>query len=341
MRRKQKSKAGAAVELRADPFGERLARSHLRRYGKPGGRLLIDTNSAALAELADIAFSGLPASCLPADQPPMRISLRLSDCASLGRVSAPPAPQFNTAAGLVTAVIDACNHAVVVPALRLARVVLSSDMLQFPYNARYELIEFALYTLATHAAGLLPVHAACVAKNNDGVLLVGDSGAGKSTLSLHCLEQGMRLLSDDTVFIDTKRMFAGALTNFVHMRPEAVPGIESTSIRQLIAGCSTIRRRSGQLKHELDLRTLGFGLATSQVPVTTIVFLQPGKRNRIPMARLSSPRSIMSLLEHTQTFGRTCAQWPAFARQAATLRCMSLARSGTPSSLARLIQSLI
>jgi hypothetical protein len=58
-------------------------------------------------------------------------------------------------------------------------------MLRFPYHARYELIEFAVFTLAARAQGLVPLHAACVGEEGRGLLLMGESGAGKSTASLH------------------------------------------------------------------------------------------------------------------------------------------------------------
>jgi serine kinase of HPr protein (carbohydrate metabolism regulator) len=55
------------------------------------------------------------------------------------------------------------------------------------YLTRYELIEFAVFTLAQRVQGLVPLHAACVGRAGRGLLLMGGSGAGKSTLALHCL----------------------------------------------------------------------------------------------------------------------------------------------------------
>jgi len=51
------------------------------------------------------------------------------------------------------------------------------------------------------AAGLTPLHAACVSWQGRGVILAGDSGAGKSTLSLALAQAGFDFLSDDRVLI--------------------------------------------------------------------------------------------------------------------------------------------
>jgi hypothetical protein len=50
--------------------------------------------------------------------------------------------------------------------------------------------------------GFYPLHAACLARNDSGVLVCGPSGSGKSTLTLALLEQGLDFLGDDLVFLD-------------------------------------------------------------------------------------------------------------------------------------------
>jgi hypothetical protein len=50
--------------------------------------------------------------------------------------------------------------------------------------------------------GLFPLHAACLARNDSGVLVCGPSGSGKSTLTLALLERGLDFLGDDLVFLD-------------------------------------------------------------------------------------------------------------------------------------------
>jgi HPr kinase/phosphorylase len=46
------------------------------------------------------------------------------------------------------------------------------------------------------------VHGSCVARDRDGVLIIGPSGGGKSDLTLRLLSRGFALVADDRVDID-------------------------------------------------------------------------------------------------------------------------------------------
>jgi hypothetical protein len=65
--------------------------------------------------------------------------------------------------------MDASNYVVLAPAQRQALVVASEEMLDRPYHLRYELVEFAVFTLATRGLGLVPLHGACVGRHGRGV----------------------------------------------------------------------------------------------------------------------------------------------------------------------------
>jgi hypothetical protein len=93
-------------------------------------------------------------------------------------------PVLSSGAGLLCATIDAGNYVVVDVGMSRALICVSKAMLQQPYYPRYELIELAFLTLATRGQALVPLHAACVGTNGNGVLLIGASGTGKSTLCL-------------------------------------------------------------------------------------------------------------------------------------------------------------
>ena len=51
------------------------------------------------------------------------------------------------------------------------------------------------------AIGIVPVHCACLAVDNLGILIAGASGAGKSTLAVALAQQGLTYISDDWTYL--------------------------------------------------------------------------------------------------------------------------------------------
>jgi hypothetical protein len=82
-------------------------------------------------------------------------------------------------------------------------------------------------------SGRVPLHAAGVMCGETAVLLAGPSGAGKSTLSLAATAKGLRILSDDTVYIQMlPRLRIWGLPRPVHVFPADAPGfIGATRLR--------------------------------------------------------------------------------------------------------------
>jgi hypothetical protein len=82
-------------------------------------------------------------------------------------------------------------------------------------------------------SGRIPLHAAGVMGGGTAVLLAGPSGAGKSTLSLAAMARGLRILSDDTVYIQMlPRLRIWGLPRPVHVFPADAPRfIEGTRLR--------------------------------------------------------------------------------------------------------------
>jgi len=82
-------------------------------------------------------------------------------------------------------------------------------------------------------SGRIPLHAAGVMCGNTAVLLTGPSGAGKSTLSLAAVARGLRILSDDTVYIQMlPRLRIWGLPRPLHVFPADAPGfIGETRLR--------------------------------------------------------------------------------------------------------------
>jgi len=99
-------------------------------------------------------------------------------------------------------------------------------MRRFPYHTRYELIEFAVFTLAARVQSLVSLHAACVGHGGRGVLLLGPSGSGKSTVALQCLLQGLDFVAEDSVFVETGSMLTTGIANFMHVRSDSLRWVE-------------------------------------------------------------------------------------------------------------------
>ena len=100
--------------------------------------------------------------------------------------------------------------------------------------------------------GLYPEHAACVASDGVGCLLVGDSGSGKSTLTLSLVQQGWQYLADDAILLRDSRDTVEAipLRRELCLAPEATRAFPDT-VEHWQPG-----PWSGDTKQRLDVRRL-------------------------------------------------------------------------------------
>jgi energy-coupling factor transporter ATP-binding protein EcfA2 len=242
--------------------------------------------------------------------------------------------------------VDSANFAVVSPRERAALVVVSRGMLAHPYHVRYELIEFAVYTLAARAQGLVSLHAACIGRNGRGVLLVGSSGTGKSTLALLCLMRGMELLAEDGVFVKPDTLRAIGLGSFLHLRADSLRFLPDAAARASIRKAPVIRRRSGVEKFELDVRRTRYDIAAAPVKITAVVFLskESAVRSGAGVAPLLVPlgkSELLSRLRMSQPYAANQPGWSVFSKQVSGLRSFELRRGRHPLEAVDALQSLL
>ncbi len=257
----------------ADPFRERGDPAFSVRREILGGDFRFVSASAALLQVVETAYAGLPPHCLPPAAPEFHIELRLLPRRALPPRAEPPPVQTQSGADLLCGMMDASNYVVLAPAQRRALVVASGDMLDRPYHLRYELLEFAVFTLATRGLGLVPLHGACVGRQGRGVLLLGASGAGKSTLALHGLLHGLDFLAEDAVFVQPESLLATGVANYLHVQADTLRQVDDRVARHWLERSPRIRRRSGVEKVEADLR-LGPGrLAAAPLDLAGAVFV--------------------------------------------------------------------
>ncbi len=307
-----------------------------------GGRFAFEGDSRALLRLVESAFAGLPPHRLAPGAKAFRIRLRLSDGAARRRLSAEP-PAVRTLSGpgqLLCGIMDAHNFALLSPPERTGLVVASADRLQHPYHVRYELLEFAVFTLAARAQALVPLHGGCVARTGRGLLLIGDSGAGKSTLSLHSVLQGLELLAEDAVFVRPEPLQATGIANFLHLRPDAVRFIDDAVTRRRVERSPFIHRRSGVKKLEIDLRTWAGAICPKPVTIAGVIFLSAasaGRRLVTPVSR----RQMLQRLQASQPYASTQPGWRALMRRLGTVPALELRRARHPNETAATLAAIL
>lgn len=94
--------------------------------------------------------------------------------------------------------------------------------------------------------GRTPIHASGFAVGQTAILLAGRSGSGKSCLALAAHASGFRLLSDDTVYLETGcRLRVWGVPRPVHLFPEDAPHDAQ----------ALVRVRNGKRKYAVALPT--------------------------------------------------------------------------------------
>ncbi|WP_425601707.1 serine kinase [Dyella subtropica] len=326
----------------ADPFCERPGRRFSVCKQILGGPFRFESTSQALLHLVEVAYGGLPQHHLPLTTPEFRIELRLLPRqASLGGVEPPPVIQ-QSGAGLLTGVMDASNYAVLAPEQHRALVVASEDMLSRPYHLRYELIEFAVFTLATRGLGLVPLHGACVGRHGRGILLLGASGSGKSTLALHSLLQGLDFLAEDAIFVQPENLLATGVANYLHVQVDALRFIDDDAARQWITQAPVIRRRSGVEKFEADLRQGHGRLAAVPLELAGAVFVSSQPADDPDVLLSPIPRDeIAARLSADQRYAAGQPGWHGFERQLMQLGVHQLRRGRHPRASVDALRQLL
>ena len=330
-------------DLFADPFEERSQIFAHGPFQLLGGRFQFESNSPQLLRLVDSAYLGLPRHRLSTIPPHLRVRLSLSPGAQPRprRHGEPPPLSMLSGAGYLGGATESSSFVVLSPSERTALVALSRQMLRFPYHARYEFIEFAVFTLAARSQGLVSLHAACVGQAGRGILLMGPSGSGKSTVTLHCVLLGLDMLSEDSVFVAPDTMLATGVANFLHVRPDSLRWLGKSRDAAAIRKSPVIRRRSGVRKFEVDLRRGNYRLAASPLKITAVVFLSPQSAGNRPLLESLSKSELLAKLTAAQTYAANQPKWAAFHKRLSELDAFELRRGKHPLEAAETLRELL
>ena len=330
----------AMPDIAADPFRERGARLLRLPLHLLGGRFEFQTGSRELMRLVRWAYANLPAHRISAVVPRCAIRLVLGVGAAARAPDEPAELAMLSGPGLLCGASPSASMAIISAHQRAGLVLLERDMLRFPYHARYELIEFTVFTLAARVQGLMPLHAACIGSSRRGILLIGPSGAGKSTAVLHCALAGLDLVSEDSVFVAPESLLATGVANFLHVRRESLRFL-SSSDAAMLRRSPVIRRRSGVEKLEIDLRQRRFRLARAPLEVIAVVELTSRPAGAGPPLTRLGPRELLRRLRASQPYAASQPGWEAFVRRVRGVPAFELRRGRHPRETAEVLRRLL
>lgn len=338
------------TDQESDPFGERADVRARDPVHILGARYRFESNSEELLNIVDHAYAGLPPHRFSTAAPRMRIRLLVTSggrrARGSGRARArtnhePPPLQMLSGAGLLGGATESSNAVVISTRDRAALIMVSPQMLRNAYHTRYELIEFAVFTLAARVQQLASLHCACVGSRERGVLLMGESGAGKSTVALQCLLEGFDFVSEDSVFVAPGSMRATGVANFLHVRSDSLRWVEKPRELAYIRNSPTIRRRSGVSKFEVDLRGRGYQLARSPLKVAAVVFLSARKAGAQPLLRPLGRAELLRRFVAAQGYAVNLPGWPILERKLARIGAFELRRGSHPREATAALRDLI
>lgn len=132
--------------------------------------------------------------------------------------------------------------------------------------------------------GVLPMHAACLASDGNGLLIAGESGAGKSTLSAALVQNGFAYISDDWTYLSRERgrLSAYGMSALVKLLPDAYRHFES------LLNVPLGRSMNGELAYEVDARTVLGATIAKRCEPRWLLFLERLPRQGTEVAPLSA-----------------------------------------------------
>lgn len=139
--------------------------------------------------------------------------------------------------------------------------------------------------------GVVPVHAACVAKGDFGVLLAGRSGTGKLTLAITLAQRGFGYLADDWTYMAECTTGVGAWS--VPVPVKLLP--DATLYFPELASYACAQSLNGEIAYEVSPEEC-FGVSRRHsCSVKCIVLLERGAQQGCRIAPVSATEAIGQL----------------------------------------------
>jgi hypothetical protein len=191
-----------------------------------------------------------------------------------------------------------------------------------------------LLTIVGSSVGIAELHCACVAKEQDGVLLAGPSGAGKSTLALALSQQGFGYLSDDRTFcsIENSEMQVWGLPTSLKLRPEATEWFDELRKDRLTNTRGAAPALWVEPEHLTGVERV------RQCRPSSLIFLERRDSSEFRLSPMSSTEALSRLNAELMTeLPEAAAKRLVTLKRVVELPCWLLQFGGEPHGIARQI----
>ena len=326
-----------------DHFHEHIETPYRAHYHLLGSHYSIESNDPHLIHLTSHAFTGVPKHHFHGHSRRFRIRLILEDIdANPGWPAKGKAPVTNMYLwnGVFCKTMGPDTVLIINPQSGSAQIVVSKQMMAFPYNVRYQLIQYAVVFLAQRSEGLISLNAACIALNGKGIVLIGDNAAGKSTTSLACLIDGFEFIAEEGLVVCPNTLRVSGLSSFLHLRPDCLRFFRELKQFQNIRKFPKIMRRNVVLKLEIDTRKLNVRLARSSVEIRALVFLSGRKASTSNLVKHVTRDETRDLLEKSQPYVTSLPRWRSFFRKLSGVPAYTIARGDHPKHTVAAIRGI-
>jgi hypothetical protein len=271
----------------------------------------IHTNDPAVLEVANESWGHLPPHV---GSPTVQIHIGVTEGSSS---RCPPTPAVRAQRHLLSILADTENYAVCDLRAGFGFAWITRATVRSRLYLRFHFIESAALTLI--CGGLAPaLHAACISRNDRGMLLSGESGAGKSTLAYACARSGFTYTSDDASYLllDSDHPRIVGHSHKLRFRPAArdlFPELRDRELTPRLEGKPSIEVPTAELSglitageariHYIILLRRKPGAKATLVPISTQAALQSFHDYLYPVAEIRKDQiAALQKLANTQAF---------------------------------------
>jgi len=204
----------------------------------------------------------------------------------------------------------------------------------------------ALLGILSATIDVTPVHAACLARGKQGLLLAGQSGTGKSTLTVAMAKRGYALLSDGWTYLSSAGMRTGEADVEAWGVPVPVKLLPDAS-RFFPELLDFIPHKSlnGEIAYEVSPDEC-FGVSRLQrCPVTVVALLERAKKQGSSIVPISAGEAIHQLAKEVEPLQGSLA--PCYERQIDLVRrlgdvsCYRVSFNSPPDKVAEALDNTL